>query len=328
MKRLFSGIQPSGELHIGNFLGAIRNWVALQDEFECIYSVVDYHAITQPYEREQMRARVLDAAKWILACGVDPERATLFVQSDVPEHTELAWILGSVTPMGDLQRMTQFKEKSEQHESVNSGLFTYPVLQAADIVLYKAEVVPVGEDQVQHLELAREIVRHFNHRHGHVFPEPQARIGKARRILGLDGQHKMSKSRGNTIALSEDAASVMGKLAPAVTDVNRKRLKDPGDPEQCNVFALHGHLSPPEVVDDVANACRTAARGCLDCKKILHSHMMSTLAPIQARAAELDAQPGRVREVLDAGAQRCRAIARETLREVRDRLGLDWRTAP
>ncbi len=322
VKRLFSGVQPTGELHIGNYLGAIRNWVTLQEAYECIYCVVDYHAITQPYVREDMVPRTLDAAIWILACGVDPEKSILFVQSDVPEHTELAWILNSVTTMGDLNRMTQFKEKAEQQASVNAGIFTYPVLQAADIVLYKAEVVPVGEDQIQHLELAREIVRAFNARHGEVFPEPQPKIGAARRILGLDNQFKMSKSRGNTIALSEDAAAVMAKLAPAVTDVNRKRLKDPGDPEKCNVYTLHSNFDPPEVLEDVAAQCRGAGRGCLDCKKILHKHLMADLAPIQARAAELKARPERVDEILAAGAERCRAIARETLREVRDRMGI------
>jgi len=321
-KRLFSGVQPSGELHIGNYLGAIRNWVALQDELECIFCVVDYHAITQPYETDAMERRIMDAATWILACGVDPERSTLFVQSDVPEHTELAWILASVTAMGDLGRMTQFKEKSEQQAHINAGLFTYPVLQTADIVLYKAEVVPVGEDQVQHLELAREIVRRFNGRYGPTFPEPQARVGDAKRILGLDNAHKMSKSRGNTIALSEEEASVWAKLAPAVTDVSRVRLKDPGDPEKCNLFTLHRHFDPPEVLEDVAEQCRTAGRGCFACKKILLGHLMADLAPIQARAAELRAHPERVREILAAGATRCRAIARETLGEVRERMGL------
>jgi tryptophanyl-tRNA synthetase len=322
VKRLFSGVQPSGELHIGNYLGAIRNWVTLQESFECIFCVVDYHAITQPYAVEDMAPRIMDAATWILACGVDPEKATLFVQSDVPEHTELAWILNSVATMGDLNRMTQFKEKAEQQASVNAGIFTYPVLQTADIVLYKAERVPVGEDQLQHLELAREIVRSFNARFGPIFPEPQAHTGTARRIMGLDNQFKMSKSRGNTIALGEASEAVMAKLAPAVTDVNRKRLKDPGDPEKCNVYTLHTHFSPEPVVEDVAAQCRAAGRGCLDCKKILHRHLMDDLAPIQARAAELKAHPERVRDILAAGAEHCRKVAQETLREVREKMGL------
>ena len=322
VQRLFSGVQPSGELHIGNYLGAIQNWVGLQELFECIFCVVDYHAITQPYDTAAMQGRILDAATWILACGVDPEKATLFVQSDVPEHTELAWILNSVATMGDLGRMTQFKEKAEQQASVNAGIFTYPVLQTADIILYKAELVPVGEDQVQHLELSREIVRSFNYRYGVTFPEPQARIGVARRVLGLDGQFKMSKSRGNAITLSESEASIMAKLAPAVTDVNRKRLKDPGDPEKCNVYSLHQYFDRPEVLEDVALQCRTAGRGCLDCKKILHRHMVDALAPIRERAAELQAHPQRVLDVLAAGAEHCRTLARETLHEVRDRMGL------
>lgn len=328
MQRLFSGVQPSGELHIGNYLGAIRNWVALQEEYEAIYSVVDYHAITQSYAPEEMSRRVIDAATWILACGVDPEKATLFVQSDVPEHTELAWILASVTGMGELGRMTQFKEKSAALEHVNTGLFTYPVLQTADIVLYKAQVVPVGEDQLQHLELAREIVRRFNGRYGETFPEPQARVGRARRIMGLDNQAKMSKSLGNTIALSEDADAVWEKLKPAVTDPARVRLKDPGDPEVCNIYSLHTFISPPEVVEDVAEQCRAAGRGCFACKKILHQHLMAELDPIQARARELQAHPGRVQEILAAGAERCRAIARETLGEVKDKMGIGTHHTP
>lgn len=328
MQRLFSGVQPSGELHIGNYLGAIRNWVALQEEYEAIYSVVDYHAITQNYAPEEMARRVIDAATWILACGVDPEKATLFVQSDVPEHTELAWILASVTGMGELGRMTQFKEKSAAQEHVNTGLFTYPVLQTADIVLYKAQVVPVGEDQLQHLELAREIVRRFNGRYGETFPEPQARVGRARRIMGLDNQAKMSKSLGNTIALSEDADAVWEKLKPAVTDPARVRLKDPGDPEVCNIYALHTFISPPEVVEDVAEQCRSAGRGCFACKKILHQHLMAELEPIQARARELQAHPGRVPEILASGAERCRAIARETLGEVKDKMGIGTHRTP
>ena len=322
MKRLFSGIQPSGVLHLGNYLGAVRNWVDLQADHDSIFCIVDYHAITQPYATDELQRRILDMAVGILACGVDPSQSTLFVQSAVPEHTELAWVLSAVTPMGELSRMTQFKEKSEQHESVNAGLFTYPVLQTADIILYKAEVVPVGADQVQHLELSREIVRHFNHRFGHTFPEPSTRLTAAKRIVGLDGQRKMSKSRDNTIGLFESSEVIMDKLAGAMTDVNRKRLKDPGDPEVCNLFDLHRHFDAPDLLDEVANACRTASRGCLDCKRALHAQIVADLEPIQERARELSARPARVYEVLEAGAARCREIAAETMREVRDRLGI------
>ena len=322
MKRLFSGIQPSGDIHIGNYLGAIRNWVSLQEEYEAIYCVVDLHAITQPYERDEMAQRTLDAAIWVLACGVDPDKATLFVQSDVPEHAELCWMLMTQTPMGDLSRMTQFKEKSKSQESVNAGLFTYPVLQTADILLYKAEAVPVGDDQVQHLELAREIVRKFNARFGPTFPEPKAVVPPVGRIIGLDGDAKMSKSKGNTVAFNEDADAIWKKLAPAVTDTNRVRLKDPGDPDKCNIFTLHTCFAPKEIVDDVAAGCRGATRGCFACKKILHQHMMAEIGPIQERAAELRNNPDYVRDVLSTGAARCRGLGHETLEAVRGRMGL------
>ena len=205
METVFSGVQPSGELHLGNYLGAVRNWVALQGQYRCFYCIVDYHAITQPYDPAQIAARARAMAIDVLACGVDPDRATLFMQSAVREHTELAWVLASVTPHGDLERMTQFKDKAEHHpENINAGLFMYPVLQTADILLYGATRVPVGEDQRQHLELAREIVRRFNARFGETFAEPQPLFSTTPKILGLDGQAKMSKSLGNTISLRED----------------------------------------------------------------------------------------------------------------------------
>ena len=212
--RVFSGIQPSGELHIGNWLGAVRTWaqqVAEQKE-DVFFCIVDAHAITVDYEPAELRRRVETMAFDLVACGVDPERCTLFVQSDVREHTELAWYLASVTPLGDLHRMTQFKEKSAGKEHVGVGLFTYPVLMSADILLYKATVVPVGEDQLQHLELARETVRRFNHRFGEIFPEPQPRLSHAPRIMGLDGQGKMSKSKGNTFGLFEEKDAFWAKL--------------------------------------------------------------------------------------------------------------------
>jgi tryptophanyl-tRNA synthetase len=213
METVFSGIQPSGELHLGNYLGAVRSWVALQQQYRCFYCIVDYHAITQPYEPAEMAARARAMAIDLLACGVDPERATLFVQSAVPEHTELAWALASVTPFGELGRMTQFKDKSEhQPDNINAGIFMYPVLQTADILLYGATRVPVGEDQRQHLELAREIVRRFNARFGDTFAEPQPLFSTTPKILGLDGQAKMSKSLGNTIGITESPESIYGKL--------------------------------------------------------------------------------------------------------------------
>src|SRR5258705_9869864 len=215
MARIFSGIQPSGSLHIGNYLGAVKNWVELQHKYESFFCIVDYHAITVPYEPADLRARTADMALSLLAAGLDPSKCTLFVQSMVPEHTELAWIFNTLTPLGELERQTQFKEKASKEASVPAGLLNYPVLQAADILLYRAELVPVGEDQVQHLELSREISRKWNARFSPTkvfFPEPKPLLTPARRVMGLDGQAKMSKSLGNTIELLEDPASIWEKL--------------------------------------------------------------------------------------------------------------------
>lgn len=323
MVRIFSGIQPSGELHIGNYLGAVRNWVQLQYEGEAFYCIVDYHAITVPYEPAQLRVRTAEMALSLLAAGIDPSVATLFVQSRVPEHTELAWIFNSVTPLGELERQTQFKEKAARQESVLAGLLNYPVLQAADILLYKADTVPVGEDQLQHLELTREIARRWNARFGEgFFPEPQARLTPARRIMGLDGQAKMSKSLGNTVGLLEPRDAIWEKLRPAVTDPKRVRRSDPGEPEVCNIYHLHKAFSPSETVEHVAVQCRSAGWGCLDCKRVLLDSMDAELTPIRSRAAELAADPAQVGEVLAAGAERARAVAQNTIAEVKERMGL------
>ncbi len=325
MPRVFSGIQPSGELHIGNYLGAVKNWVALQHEYECIFCIVNYHAITVPYEPEELRRRTHDMAVSLLASGLDPDRCTLFVQSMVPEHTELNWIFNTITPLGELERQTQFKEKAQRQESVMAGLLSYPVLQAADILLYRADRVPVGEDQVQHLELSREIARKWNARFAadsEYFPEPQPLLTRTRRIAGLDGQAKMSKSMGNTIGLLEPPHEVWAKLRPAVTDPKRVRRTDPGTPEVCNIYHLHKAFNPTETVDLVAVQCSTAGWGCVDCKQVLFEGMMRELEPIHERAVDLRARPERVSDVLRAGAERCRAIARETLGEVKERMGL------
>jgi tryptophanyl-tRNA synthetase len=234
----------------------------------------------------------------------------------------LAWYLNAVTPMGDLQRMTQFKEKSAGKEHVPVGIFTYPVLMSADILLYKATVVPVGEDQVQHLELARETVRRFNHRFGDLFPEPQPRLSHAPRIMGLDGQSKMSKSKGNTIGLFEDKDSFWNKMRGAFTDPQRLRRSDPGRPEVCNIYTMHKALSTPEQVELTYKECTTAQRGCIDCKKILMESFERELVPLRTKRAELDASPDAVREALGDGAARARRIAEDTIAEVRDRMGL------
>src|SRR3954467_9135092 len=220
MARIFSGIQPSGELHIGNYLGAVKNWVALQREAESLFCIVDYHAITVPFAPALLRARRREMAVGLLAAGIDPAQASLFVQSDVPEHTELAWIFNTITPLGELERQVQFKEKSQRQESVNAGILNYPVLQAADILLYRADTVPVGEDQVQHLELSRVIARRWNAQFTpdkDFFPEPKALLTPTRRIMGLDGSSKMSKSTGNTIGMLESKEDIWAKLRPAMT---------------------------------------------------------------------------------------------------------------
>jgi tryptophanyl-tRNA synthetase len=326
MPRIFSGIQPSGELHIGNYLGAVKNWVALQHQFESIFCIVDYHAIIATYDPAQFKQRRLDMAVSLLAAGLDPAKCTLFVQSDLPEHTELAWLLNTITPIGELERQTQFKDKSAKQESVMAGLLNYPVLQAADILLYRADRVPVGEDQVQHLELSRVVARRWNAAFSPeqpFFPEPQPLLTATRRIMGLDGQSKMSKSLGNTIGLIEEPAAIWEKLRPAMTDPARVKKTDPGTPEVCNIYQLHKAFSPPATVEHVAMQCSTAGWGCIDCKKVLHASMETELVPIRARAKELAAKPQIVSEALASGAAQCRKLARETLGVVRERMGID-----
>jgi len=322
MNRVFSGIQPSGELHIGNYLGAVRNWVALQAQHECIFCIVDLHAISQPYDQKTLPARTMDMATGLLAAGLDPAKCSLFVQSHVPEHAELAWALSAVAPVGELERMTQYKDKATRMETVPAALLNYPVLQAADILVYKADKVPVGEDQLQHLELAREIARRWNARFGEeFFPEPQPLLSPAKRIVGLDGNAKMSKSLGNTIGVLDGPDVIWEKLRPAVTDPARKTKKDPGNPDVCNIYHLHELFSTPDQVTHVAHQCRTAGWGCLDCKRLLADNIIAALAPIRERAADLKAHPERVREVLEHGAAHCRRLAGETMARVRDLMG-------
>jgi len=322
MTRVFSGIQPSGELHIGNYLGAVQNWVRLQSQHDCLFCVVDLHAITQPYDPASLPQLSLDMAVSLYAAGLDPERCIVFVQSHVAEHTELNWLLTSVTPLGELERQTQYKDKSQRQESVAMGILAYPVLQAADVLLYKASLVPVGEDQVQHLELMREIARRWNARYGErYFPEPQPLLTRTRRVLGLDGKAKMSKSLGNTIGLFESPEAIWEKLKPAATDPARVTRKDPGTPEICNVFTLQQGFSPPQTVEEVAHKCRTAGWGCLDCKRVLADNMIATLKPMRERAEALKRDPQGVMKKLRAGADKARALARRTMAEVRERMG-------
>jgi len=330
-KRVFSGMQPSGEAHLGNYLGALKRWVEMQDEYDCIWCIVDDHAITSGGNPADLPKNTFDLAVSFLSVGLDPSRSILFVQSDVPEHTELAWLFNAVTPVGDLERMTQYKDKSKQFESVPAGILNYPILQAADILLYRADVVPVGEDQRQHLELTREIARKWNAAYGDLFPEPDATIGDVGRILGLDGEAKMSKSLGNTVGILAEPEAIWGAVRMAVTDPQRVRRDDPGRPEVCNVFTLHSHLTKsvqgPDKVEEISHLCRTAGIGCVDCKRILADSIEEEFEPMRERAAALRARPSEVREILDDGASRARAIARETIGEVRERMGLDWRKA-
>ncbi len=322
-KRLFSGIQPSGEVHIGNYLGAIKNWVGMIDRYDCIFCIVDYHAITVEYDPKEMQTRIINAAAVNIAAGLDPNKCILFVQSHVPEHTELAWILNTVTPMGHLERMTQFKDKAKQHrDNINAGLFTYPVLQAADILVYKAEAVPIGEDQVQHIELAREIARKFNSRYGEIFPDPKEILSDAPRIMGIDGKTKMSKSRDNYISLVESSESIWKKLSTAVTDENRKRRTDPGNPEICNLFTLHKHYSSFEQIERINRVCRTAEIGCIECKKILSENIIKALSPIREKYEELIKDKHSIIDILHEGAKKCKNMAEITMAEVRRQMGL------
>ena len=325
METVFSGIQPSGELHLGNYLGAIRNWVALQDKYQCYFCVVDYHAITQDYDPGALATRTLEMATDLLACGIDPERSVLFVQSGVPEHTELCWVLNTVTPFGELARMTQFKDKSEkQADNINAGLFDYPVLQAADIVLYKGQHVPVGADQVQHLELAREIVRRFNARWGETLPEPKPLLSSTPKILGLDGQAKMSKSIGNTIALGEDDASIRKKLATAATDPARVRRKDPGNPDNCNIHTLHTFFSDAPCVAWVREGCTSAGIGCIECKQPVIDAVLAEQRPMRERAQQYLDDPALVRNIIADGCEKARKLAADTMRDVREAMGLSY----
>jgi tryptophanyl-tRNA synthetase len=332
MPRIFSGVQPTGELHIGNLLGAVQNWVTLQDTYECLYCIVDLHAITGSfYEPASHAQRTRDMAIGLLAAGIDPARATLFVQSHVPEHSELQWLLNAVTPLGELERMTQFKDKSEHLESIPAGLLNYPILMAADVLLYRADLIPVGEDQVQHLELTREVCRRWNAAYAGgrpLLPEPQPMLTAAKRIMGLDGDSKMSKSKGNTIGMLDTPEEIWAKLRPAKTDPARVTKKDPGTPEICNIYALHQHFSPPETVALVAENCRGAKWGCLDCKRVLADNMAASLAPIRERAAALRASPGQVEDTLADGARTAGGIARETIAMVRDGMGFLPAKAP
>ena len=326
---IFSGMRPTGLLHLGNYTGALQNWVALQQDYDCIYCAVDIHALTTVESRsdtEVIQSNVDDMILDWLAAGIDPERSIVFVQSHVPEVMTLHTLLSMVTPLGWLMRVPTFKEKvrqmDETEETVNYGLVGYPVLQTADIILYKADTVPVGQDQVPHLELAREIVRRFNNTFGDTFPEPQARLTEAPLLVGLDGQAKMSKSLDNHLDLAATPGDTAKRLMSAFTDPQRTTRNIPGRPEVCNVYSLHQMFTAPGQVTAVYDECTTAARGCVDCKRELASSINDFLEPMRERRREYEARPGYVREILNEGGKRARAIAVETIGEVYEKMGL------
>ena len=326
--RIFSGMRPTGRLHLGNYLGALKNWVDLQEEYQCFYCAVDVHAlttITSPAETKEIQPNIQEMVLDWLAAGLDPERSVIFVQSHVPEVMSLHTLLSMVTPLGWLMRVPTFKEKvrqmSETEESVNYGLVGYPVLQTADIILYKANAVPVGEDQLPHLELAREIVRRFNHMFGETFPEPQAKLTEAPLILGLDGQQKMSKTLDNHIDMAATPEETRKRVLTAFTDPQRTHRDIPGRPAVCNVYSLHKIFNPSEV-DTIYQECTTAKRGCVDCKAQLADGINRYLEPIRERRREFEARPSYIQEVLNQGHEKASSIAQETMEEVLEKMGL------
>ena len=320
-KRLLSGMRPTGPLHLGHYFGALQNWVALQEECEAFFMVADWHALTSEYQESGRIPPFIrdNVADWI-ACGVDPEKATIFVQSAVPQHAELHLLFSCVTPLGWLERVPTYKDQMKELAAKgvdNYAFLGYPVLQAADIALYKGEAVPVGQDQVPHLELTREIVRRFNHIFKtSVFPEPQAKLTKVPLLLGLDGR-KMSKSYGNSIGLQDPEADIRAKVQSMFTDPQRLRRTDPGRPDICNVYSWHALFSTPQRRSEIYTLCTTAQIGCIDDKKELAGRVVEFLRPIQERRRELDARPGKLDEIIAAGNAKARALAEKTMAEAR-----------
>ncbi len=320
MPRILSGMRPTGPLHLGNYMGALENWVRLQATYTCFFAIVDWHSLTTDYaDPSAIRENILEVACDWLAAGLDPGRSTLFIQSQVKEHAELHLLLSMVTPVPWLERVPTYKEQQQQlseKDLSTYGFLGYPLLQTADIVIYKADAVPVGEDQAAHVELTREVVRRFNHLYGPVFPEPQTLHTEAKRIPGTDGR-KMSKSYGNAVYLKDDPDTVRQKIRPMMTDPARKRRTDPGDPEVCPVFDLHRAFSPQETQEWAAAGCRSAGIGCLDCKGRLIDHLLEKLAAIHARRPEFASRPDTVWDVLLEGSKKARAAAQATMDEVR-----------
>ena len=322
-------MRPTGLLHLGNYMGALQNWVTLQEDYNCIYCAVDIHALTTVESGEDVKSikpNIEDMVLDWLAAGVDPEKSIIFIQSHVPEVMTLHTLLSMVTPLGWLTRVPTFKDKVRQmhetEETVNYGLVGYPVLQTADIILYKADTVPVGQDQVPHIELSREIVRRFNNLFGETFPEPQAKLTEAPLILGLDGVHKMSKTMDNHLDLAATPEATTKRLLTAFTDPQRIRLSDPGRPEVCNIYSMHKIFSGADAVKTVYDECTTAARGCVDCKRQVADSLNDYLKELRERREEIKSKSGYVQEILHEGAKKARAIAKETIAEVYDKMGL------
>ena len=325
MQRVLSGMRPTGRLHLGNYLGALENWVRLQSDFDCFYFVANWHVLTtSPDASAEAGASTLEMAADWLGAGLDPDRSTLFIQSRVPEHAELHLLFSMVVPVGWLERVPTYKEMVEQLgiEAPSYGLLGYPLLQSADILMYKAHWVPVGADQVPHIELTREVARRFNNTWKAVFPEPQAKLTQIPKVPGTDGR-KMSKSYGNAIELADSSDVITQKIKPMVTDPARKRRTDPGDPEVCPVFDLHRIFTPDGPRAEVAHGCRTAGIGCLDCKGVLLQHMLPPLAAIRERREGWAARPTELLEILHEGSRRAQKMARQTMDEVRDAVRLE-----
>ena len=320
--RILSGMRPTGALHLGHLTGALDNWVRVQDEgeYQCFFAIVDWHALTTDYaEPGAIRENVLEVAIDWLACGLDPEKSTLFIQSLVPEHAELHLLLSMLIPLPWLERVPTYKEQQQQltdRDLSTYGFLGYPLLQSADIMIYKAAAVPVGEDQAPHIELTREVVRRFNNLYGPVFPAPKTLLTETPRTPGTDGR-KMSKSFGNAILLKDPPETIWEKLRPMVTDPARVKRTDPGNPEICPVFDLHKAFSSPASREWAADGCRTAGIGCLDCKGRLREHVVERLAEIHARRPGLASRPDTVWDILREGSRRAREAAQATLEDVR-----------
>ncbi len=319
-KRILSGMRPTGPLHLGNLHGALNNWVGMQDEYDCFFFIADWHALTSDYENPgaitgYVNEMIID---W-LSAGLDPEKSTLFVQSLIPEHAELFLFLSMITPVPWLERNPTYKDQIVQIENKDLstfGFLGYPVLQAADIIMYKANGVPVGIDQVPHVEITREIARRFNFLYGDVFPEPEAILTQTSKILGLD-RRKMSKSYNNAIYLSDTPDEIAKKVSQMITDPQRMRRSDPGNPDVCNVFEFHKIYSGTETCETIDPQCRNAEIGCVECKKIMATNLISAMAPLHERRAHFKAKPEQVKEIIALGSQKARAVARETMAQVR-----------